>query len=263
MIALVLAVLSLALQDPSTRPTLREVVAKHVPVVPDADDLDRRISDHSVLDTPSWFAIGYYWDPGAQRTLGEIRVRTYDKRARRWRAAVFTEDLGTIVDLRRHQALFYVTGHLSPSAAPTLVLSNDLELIRLLEGWPTLPLADGRMVFQDNMTHFAPAHPASLSVYDPSSDEVRRVYPVKPDENRTSVRGDGSRVSLLIDRSIISVTPERGRTIAITLVERTVTLERSNTGTPGPERRFVVRCDMSDRRAACAEPRPAPAPRRK
>lgn len=139
-------------------PTPDQELQKHGVDAIGFQDADRQISNYKVLNERWWFAIAYYWDDGSGLVPEILRVRTYDKRARRWDYAEFKGNFGSILRLHRGGHWWYVSGHLSPSAAPTLVLSRNLRLVRTLNGWTQLALPDGRLIYQHSMIHFSPAH---------------------------------------------------------------------------------------------------------
>jgi hypothetical protein len=86
--------------------------------------------------------------------------------------------------------------HLSPSAETTVVLrKSDLREVGRIEGWPAFTIPPSLVVFTRSMVHFAPAHPASLGVFDLSSGVERPLYPsvsapytLEPEESLTPAR---------------------------------------------------------------------------
>jgi hypothetical protein len=102
------------------RPRLAEALKAHnVPVGPEIDDADQRITSYNVFDGADWFAIAYYHYQENDRLPEELRIRTFDRHRQRWRSTVIDEGFGSIIGLERHGDLFYVNGHYNPSAAPT------------------------------------------------------------------------------------------------------------------------------------------------
>ena len=68
--------------------------------------------------------------------------------------------------------------HLSPSAETTVVLRKpDLREVGRFEGWPEFTVPPSLVVFTRSMVHFAPAHPASLGVFDVTSGVEGPLYP--------------------------------------------------------------------------------------
>jgi hypothetical protein len=225
-------------------PTLAEELARHgVPITSAIDDGSKRITSYDILDSADWFGIGYYWLQEDGRLPQEVRIRTYDKAGKLWRSIVIPERLGSILHFRRHFGLFYVTGHYSPSASPTLVLNVELERVQFINGWPELLLPDGRVIFQDSVVHFAPAHPGTLSIYDPARDGVRLLYPETP-YNGTGLE--------LVNRRFGELTWDVKRhVVVVPVTESTVTIQPDNRGAEGPERRSTVACDLSPPRPRC------------
>ena len=145
MTGMLLIVLAVVLQK---APTLaNELLQRDLPPPAEAAELDRPIASYSVFDDDSRFVIAYY-SAEPDDLLHELRVRTFDKRSRAWRSATFTEDIGSVLEIRAHGGHLYVVGHLSPSASPSLVLQHDLSLKRVLDGWPVLMLGDGRVAVE-------------------------------------------------------------------------------------------------------------------
>src|SRR6185295_11640951 len=141
----------------------------------DVVDIDRPMTSYSVSNDPDLFAIGYY-EQTADGLLHELRVRALDKQSGVWRSASF-DGIGSVLAITPHKGLLYLRGHGTPSAGPLLILTGDLGERRRLDGWPELFLADGRVVFQRSMRHFAPTHAAVLAVYDPVANTERTFYP--------------------------------------------------------------------------------------
>lgn len=152
------------------------LLARNLPVPRDAMDLEQPITSYSVLEDRRGFVIAYYAvEPDG--LLHELRVRSFDKSTRTWRAKTFRDPIGGVIDIRRGGGHLYIAGHSTPSAAPMLVLSETLELRRELDGWPMLVLDDGRVVFHRRMVHFAPAHGGALALYNPVADQEDSLYP--------------------------------------------------------------------------------------
>jgi hypothetical protein len=230
-----------------------ELVARNLPAPKDADDLDKPITGYSVLDDRQGFVIAYYalYARDDDR-LHDLRVRSFDKRSRTWRSTTVPESIGSVLRIMRGRGYLFISGHSSPSAAPTLVLSATLRKKHELEGWPMLVLDDGRLVFHRSMIHFSPAHAAALALYDPVSDRELPIYPPRGVRN---YRG-GERVAgteLWMDRSVTDVTKGKAPgTIEFGAVEQRRRLTPDNRSQPaGPERRLRVVCDVAASPARC------------
>jgi hypothetical protein len=243
------AAFALASQDTFNWPTLEQELAKHDVPTAGVSGLDHRITSYAVLDNRDWFGIAYYWYESSNRLPNLLRIRVYDKRVKRWKSAEMEGQWGSMLDIRRAKQWWCLTGHWSPSAAPTLVLSADLRLLHELKGWPMLVLPDARLVYHDNMVHFAPAHPGSLSLYTPATGRNVRLYPSKPDpvENER-----------LVDRTIgvVRVGSEPNR-VAFVATEQRVRLAPDNGGVPeGAVRGLSVTCNLDTARCS-STPLPA------
>lgn len=232
----------------------RELLARNLPVPKEAADLELPITSYSVLDDERGFVIAYYLVT-SDNSLGELRVRAFDKLTRTWRSAAFPEPIGSVLSIRRGGGYLYVGGHSSPSAAPLLVLSADgLSRKRELDGWPVLVLDDGRVVFERSMIHFSPTHAAVFSLYDPRIDVEQALY---PDASAKNHRG-GERVEgtdLWIDRSMSKPVEKNGngsQTIEFTVTTQRMRLDDQQRAQPASaEERFNVLCDLTATPPAC------------
>jgi hypothetical protein len=235
------AAFALASQNAVIWPTLEQELARHDVPAAGVSDLSHQITSYAVLDDSDWFAIAYYRYENSSALPNLLRVRVYDKRIKRWRSAELEGEWGSMLHIRRAKQWWYLTGHSSPSTAPTLVLSADLRLIRELKGWPMLVLPDARLVYHNDMVHFAPAHPGSLSLYNPATGRNVRLFPSKPDEVERGVQGD----AFLIDRTIDEVRmADQPGTVAFMATEQRIRLV-SNGGVPeGAGRRLSVTCNL-------------------
>jgi hypothetical protein len=239
LIATCAATLALALLPQFAWPTLDEELKTHGLEAAGFQDADHRITSYKVLNERWWFAIAYYRDDGSGLLPEILRVRTYDKRTGRWEYAEFNGNFGSILRLHRGGAWWYVSGHLSPSAAPTLVLSRNLRLVRTLNGWPQLALPDGRLIYQHSMVHFSPAHPGSLGVYDPATNADVPLFPAA----RVALNSR----AFFVNRSFSDLRLARSpHTIAFSVAEQNVRLTPANTGEPvGAVRTLKVTCNLS------------------
>lgn len=245
--------LALAPQNTFNWPTLEQELAKHDVPTPGVSDLAHPITSYAVLDESNWFAIAYYWYENSTALPNLLRVRVYDRTLKRWKSAELEGEWGSMLHIRKAKQWWYLTGHLNPSAAPTLVLSADLRLIRELKGFPMLVLPDGRLVYHDNMVHFAPAHPGSLSLYNPATGRNVRLFPSKPDE----VEDDAQGSRFLVDRSIheVRVGSQPNRAVFVATEQR-IRLTPGGGVPEGAERRLSVTCNLDTVRCTS---RPLPA----
>lgn len=249
----VVAAIALASQNAVNWPTLEEELAKHDVPTAGVSDRSHQITSYAVLDESDVFAIAYYWYENSLALPNLLRVRVYDKGIKRWKFAELEGQWGSMLHIRKAKQWWYLTGHSSPSAAPTLVLSAELRLIRELKGWPMLVLPDGRLVYHDNMVHFAPAHPGSLSLYNPATGRNVRLFPSKPDEVEGGVQGQ----PFLVDRTIdeVRIVDQPG-TVAFVATEQRIRLTPTGGVPEGPERRLSVTCNLDTVRCT-SKPLPA------
>jgi hypothetical protein len=241
-------------------PTLAAELTEHQVPLPAGVDGSRRITSFSEFDDDNWFAIGYY-DVRADDTLRTLIVRAFDRRSGTWRSATFAE-IGSVLALTHHGRLFYLRGHSSPSSSPLLVLHEDLTLKRELEGWEVWSLADGRVIFQRGMVHFAPAHAGVLAIYDPRTNRDVSVYPAGRHNHRGVEEIPGT--DLFMDRGIGEAKAgTRPHTIVFPVTKQPIRIDEQQQGHPaGPEKHVLVTCDLTPRIPACRE-RPAPGSERR
>ena len=233
-------------------PTLRQELQKHG-LEATFDDADRRITSYAVKAEAAWFAIAYYWFDGTELLPPELRIRILDRRSGAWQHRMLHRDVhrgGSALHVHRAGDFIYIDLHGTPSAGALIVLSDRLIFKRRLEGWTSLLLSDGRVLYENSMTHFAPAHPGSVSLYDPRTDRDVRVYPAKREDP----------VGLhWIDRVIVSVRRRGPQAIEIVAREQDVEITRNNTGKPvGTPRDISLRCDISQRTPRCRVRRMSP-----
>ncbi len=230
-----------------------ELLERNLPVPKDAADLEQPITSYSVLQDVRGFVIAYYGvEPDG--ALHELRVRSYDTRTMSWRSKTFPEPIGSILKIQRYAGYLYVTGHSSPSATPLLVLSDELELKRELNGWQMLMLDDGRVIFSRSMVHFAPAHAGVLALYDPIADREDALYPpaaVRNDRGVERVPG----TDLFVDRSFSELKKGTAAgTIAFVAVVQQMQLNEHNTGeAAGPQERYLVTCNVRSSTSTCRQ----------
>ena len=171
--------------------TLRSVIAQSdaPPDTRAVANLDREITSYTVLDNDKWFAISYYLQGSSNAIDGPLFVDRYDRALRQWRFASLSREqtragqsdcLGSALDFAPAGDSFLLTTHINPSAECVLVLSTDLQVRTTLYGWPLATLADGSIVFQRSMIHFAPVHAAEIAVYNRKTGRGYTIYPSKP-----------------------------------------------------------------------------------
>jgi len=227
-------------------PTLRQELAKHGIDASRLEDADRQITSYAVRAESDWFAIAYYWYGGSDLLPPELRIRTLERASGSWRFRILHANDrtgGSAVGIQRVRGVIYLDLHLTPSAGELIALSEDLRVRRRLSGWSSLLMPDGRMLYENSMTHFAPAHPGSVSLYDPEADRDVRVYPAQP-ERLVRLRW--------MDRSISKVVQAGPDRVRILAREQPVLIGQDNRAVPdGPAREIDVSCDISRARPVC------------
>lgn len=249
MSALALAVLVLAASLQMQWPTLREELMKHGiegAQVAQLQDADKRINSYAVKADPDWFAIAYYWDQSSDVLPSELRIRTLDRRTGVWRSKIIPaadHRGGSAVRIGRSRDWVFLDLHMTPSAGELVVLSSDLEVRRRLNGWSSLILPDGRVIYENSMVHFAPYHPGAATLYDPVNDREFTLYPAGPIDPP---------VEAPQDRSIADIVQTGSTTISIFVTEQDLRwADNVHTQPVGPERKLVVSCDLSGSRPEC------------
>src|ERR1051326_5309073 len=221
-------------QENAGWPTLAAVLERAGVPQPAGVAPSQRITSFAMLDDERWFAIGYY-DLAPDTRLHALHVRAYDKQSGRWRSYEQSEPIGSIISVERNGRFFFVRGHSSPSAAPTLVLDAALSLRSTLNGWPKLMLEDGRVVFERDMVHFAPAHSGVLAIYDPRTNRDASFYSAGAGSDIGPEQVPGA--DEWIDRSIGDV-----RSGARRRLEFDVTIQRVRINQRSEERRVGKEC---------------------
>ena len=226
-------------------PTLRQELQKQG-VHGNFDDADRRITSYAVQADAGWFAIAYYWFDGTELLPPELRLRVLDRRRGVWQHRMLHDDVhrgGSALHIHRAGGFIYIDLHRTPSAGSLIVLTERLELKRQLNGWASLLLPDGRMLYENNMIHFAPAHAGSVSLFEPTTNRTIRVYPARR-ENGVGLPW--------IDRGIVSVRQRGRRTIEIVAREQNVAVTTSNTPRLlGKSRDISITCDIGQATPRC------------
>jgi hypothetical protein len=250
MVPFVAALFVLAIQSPAQAewPTLREELQKHRVDGAGLEDADQRIWSHAAAADDEWFAIAYYLYGGNDVLPAELRVRTLDRATGKWRYAVLSRERvagGSAVRIARGPGVIYLDLHINPSAGALIVLSDNLTMRKRLDGWSSLILPDGRVVYQNSMVHFASAHPGSVSLYDPRSGRDVRLYPTKPAATLVGGRW--------IDRSISRVEQLDATRVRFDAREQDMTLGQTDGAElSGPPRDLSITCDVSRPLPACA-----------
>jgi hypothetical protein len=226
-----------------------ELEIRGIPAPPDVADLDRALTSYAVLDDAQAFVIAYYRvEPDG--LLHDLQIRAFDKRRRRWTYAHHAA-IGSVLRMARGGGFIYISGHSSPSAAPTLALDRELQLRGELDGWIELVLPDGRLIFQRSMTHFQETHAGVLAIYNPRTGIERTFYPASGPTNERGVERVGSDTAL--DRSFSEVERVPPRHVRFTVSSRRKGMTVKGAQEIEPERRTLVICNVASEIPSCVE----------
>jgi hypothetical protein len=249
-----LVAIGLCLAGQHESPTLGRELQKHGIPVGDFADADRQITSFAVQSDADWFGIAYYWYTGLDRLPDELRVRTLDRAAGLWRETTIGADVrqgGSALRLTRRAGFIYLDLHVNPSAGHLLVLTEDLTLRHQLMGWSSLVLPDGRLVYEHSMTHFAPFHAASASLYDPHTGRDTRLVPLAPDPDL---------IKAPRNRSIRRVASVGDVAVRFTMSEEDLRwVDSLRTEPVGPLREYTITCTL-DPAPSCVAVYPLPLP---
>lgn len=241
-----LVALGLCLTGQSEWPTLRQELRKHGIPAEAFPDADRQITSFAVQSDADWFAIAYYWHMGSDRLPDELRLRTLDRATGVWRETTIGPEVregGSALRIARRAGFVYLDLHVNPSAGHLLVLTENLGLKHHLMGWSSLPLPDGRMVYERNMTHFAPFHAASASLYDPHTGRDTLLVPLVPDPDL---------IKAPRNRSIHSVARVGDAAVRFTVSEEDLRwVDGLRMEPAGPRREYTIVCRL-DPTPSCA-----------
>jgi hypothetical protein len=80
--------------------------------------------------------------------------------------------------------------HVTPSASATIVVDGELKPMEMLYGFGAREVVPDEVVFTENMTHFAPAHPERIMLANLRTGAARELYPPKGDALRAAFARD-------------------------------------------------------------------------
>ena len=140
---------------------------------------DQPITSYNVLSTADEWMIAYYhydnldpialknelWIVRWNKKTSDLEYRAYPMK-QIFRANPY-HHLGSILDIIKHKDFYFLKGHSTPSACPTLVLNHKLDLYDVLPGWIIETVKDGCVIYQENKVHFAELQPDRFVQYDP------------------------------------------------------------------------------------------------
>jgi hypothetical protein len=186
--ALALALGSTGAAQPALPPTLGAVLAGGN-LGAESRGLDQALLDARVtsvgFDADDREAVVAFFAVDGPATPSSLHVLRLDRPSGRWQhLAVDSQDtLGNSVNgVTRTTGALLVDTHINPSAGQLIVLSRELRVQRMLDGWKLCVLHNGMVVYHHSQIHFAPTHVLELSLFDPSTVTTTRMYPPTPDQ---------------------------------------------------------------------------------
>lgn len=164
--------------------TLRDILTQngfdYVPLMV----LDQAILGPEVSNTTDFFSVGYFID---DRTTWEVHVVLFDRKKQQWfetklnlRESEYCFGSNAITGIQYSKNFLYMKTHINPSAGCTLIFSKELQFQSALYGWPLAIFDDETVVYHNSEVHFAPTHPAAISLYNPVTKSGKKIYPMKP-----------------------------------------------------------------------------------
>lgn len=187
-----------ALQEPRPDdfPTLAQILrAGEVPAAgADPAVLAMRVNNHAVLDEPGRFLVAFHPYTAEGAYDARVHLLELDRVSGRWRHRHLVEPArddsrpacnGSVLEIDVAGGHVLVETHVNPSASCTVVLDDELESTEVLYGSALAAFGNGTVVFAPGQVHFAPTHVAEVALYDPASDERRRLHPAGPQQEAT------------------------------------------------------------------------------
>jgi hypothetical protein len=148
------------------------------------ETLQRAITSFAYFNDARWFAAGYYVDHGKNYLDGHLFGLVLDKQTGRWNERDLYNDLrgegGSVLSLSRIGDFWYANLHQTPSATTTVQVDDSLRVQSKYYGWIEAAFDSGPIVFQNSMIHFAPTHPARLSLFYPATGAAITIFPREP-----------------------------------------------------------------------------------
>ncbi|MEW5956543.1 MAG: hypothetical protein AB1801_02385, partial [Chloroflexota bacterium] len=85
-----------------------------------------------------------------------------------------------VLDITASDRFYLVYLHDTPSRGRTLLVNRELKLAQVLDGWVLKVYDDDTVVYHRGQVHFAPVHPAEISVYQPDRGQTKDIFPPHP-----------------------------------------------------------------------------------
>ena len=176
--------------------------------------LNDPITSYAELNTDQEFLIAYYLATPQNELRFPLMLARFDKQSEKWRETSFTglkvkvlvggirwwEDdcIGSVMSVEHNGDWYYLNLHWNPSAGCMVILNRDLTVHQTLTGWTAAFFKSGSLLYKGSMVHFAPVHPETLFLYDPSADKSQRIYPQENDPLR---RDFSKRLEKILDKN--------------------------------------------------------------
>lgn len=140
------------------------------------------------IDTAEQFAVAYHLSGSNGNAQPGTFLTVYDKQTGVWKHAELkaTEKFQDRIEVPCEGQLgepqyaldhYFISAELSPSAACTFVLDQDLQIEAVLDGWPVGFLPPSSVLYEGSMVHFADVHPETLWLYDTRTKSKLQLYP--------------------------------------------------------------------------------------
>jgi hypothetical protein len=146
-------------------------------------DLNREWNSNSSWDADAtYFAAAVYFEDERRDAmhLGPLHLIRLAKSGEVIRHSLREDDglrLGGSPGVDITPPYVLIHSHVSPSAGLTLVLDASFTPVASLFSLGTDVLADGTILYEEGLVHFADAHQQKLRLFDPATKADREVYP--------------------------------------------------------------------------------------
>lgn len=144
--------------------------------------LDTLITSFEQYDDAEVYLLAYYLDDSSNCLPADLQLLMLDKAKHEWKQATIDRTQfeiagGSMTKVDRSKNGFYLYGHINPSAGATIAVSPALEVRGSFYGWYLADFADGSVVYRHSQPHFAPVHPAQISLLNFSEHTNVLVHP--------------------------------------------------------------------------------------
>lgn len=173
--------------------TLRQVlVSQDVPLDGAKPiNLDQRVTSEAMLNDSAQVVVAYYRADQTNELNPPLFVDRYDRKQGYWLTTALGDGkanhpdfdaacAGPVERIQSIAARLAIETLLNPSAACTLLFSEDLKLEGTLFGWVVGKLGDEELIYERSEVHFAPVHPTEFGFYDLRDKRDTVIFPHKP-----------------------------------------------------------------------------------